>query len=244
MKNATRMLAISLVTVFLPCVSSQAESFAPLLDTTKASAYLKMGVRQIEPPTVSKVPVPAYPGAQLFSQVTIPASANGVFQENHILLLTSADAPEAVVSFYRQQLSDWSYHQQAKTDLFLKSGTQLYWGGGKKLLEGPRLEVLDLNKQHLDPKVIQLKKSFPEMKSVLKLTYEWQRTPHIDVDIEKLTAQCMEAEVGKLNKRVAPINQEAKDFVTNSATRTCDKISSSCSKDIASARCQKYARQY
>src|SRR5690606_6722778 len=111
--------------------------------------------------------------------------------------------------------------------VFLKTGKQFFWGGSQRL-EGPRVEVVDLTTgaQTMDVPIAMLQKSFPDMKTVIKVYYEKSSTPLVGVDVAKLVASCVANEIESKSKiyggdSTAP---DAQKFLKNTAENTCKKV--------------------
>ena len=84
------------------------ELFAPWAKFTQGGE----AASQIKTPTKSKVGIPAYPNAYIISIVSMENKKIG--KTLHVVHLVSADAPEAIKTFYQEKLPEmkgWNYDE-------------------------------------------------------------------------------------------------------------------------------------
>lgn len=227
--------------------SALAEIYAPLLDTTGVKNSYFRNHASLDVPDKAEVPVVAYPAASLLYVSNISSTGNSQFQENRIVYLTTKDSSSTVLDFYKKKLPDWNRRTVKNKEIFLKTGKQFFWSGSKRL-DGPRVEVIDLTagSQTLDIPINMLQKSFPEMKTVIKVYYEHSSSPLVAVDIKKLVASCVEKEIESKSKLFGgdPSSTEAQQFLRKNAENTCKKVETVCQKSTDERVCQKFARSY
>lgn len=224
-----------------------AEVYAPLLDTSKVKNPYFRSLPHLDLPDKSEVPVEAYVPASLLYISNITSTGNSEFQENRIVYLTTNDSSSKVVDFYGNKLSGWNRRSVKHKEVFLKTGEQFFWGGSERL-NGPRVEVIDLTsgEQTLDIPLSMLKKSFPEMKTAVKVYYEKSSSPLLDVDIPKLVDSCVNKEIESTSKIYGgdPTTAEAQKFLRRTAEGTCAKVKKACQKSKEERECQRFARRY
>ena len=248
-----RAISVSvLVSLVLSGVAIAETPYAPIFskDSTseKKVQYLINGA-ELRMPPASKAPVEAYPGAKAYSVFEIPSASDSYFQDNRIVFLATTDDFNTVKAHFEKKLSGWKTNtlKNGKVN-FLKAGDQAWWGGNKPL-EGPRVELTDLtNQAQLETAINekQLAEGMPSQKTSIKVSFELSRSPLMKVDIEKVTAGCIEEEV-KIKAKVmkGELNAGASQYLRNVAEQTCNKnVRKRCEKEMNGRFCQKAARKY
>jgi hypothetical protein len=164
-----------------------------------------------------------------------------------VIYLVTFDTSSKVIDYYAKKLSSWNRRTVKHKEVFLKTGKQFFWGGSKRL-DGPRVEVIDLTKgaQTLDMPIVGLQKSFPEMKTAIKVYYEKSSTPLLNVDISNLFAACIEKEIESKSRIFSGDSSsiEAQNFLRSAAESTCKKVKKACKKNKEDRQCQRFARKY
>lgn len=225
---------------------ASAEDYAPVIDTNKVQKTYFRDIGSMKVPQKSEVPVESYHPASLFYISKISSTGDSQFQENNIVYLATGDSNTQVIDFYARKLPGWSRKTIKQKEIFLKTGTQFFWGGSKRL-DGPRVEIIDLtaNDDTIDIAIMSLKKTFPEFKTAIKIYYETSSTPLLDVDVQKLLASCIAKETeAKAKIYGGTLNNEARNFLSNMAKGSCEKVEKACKKNKEDRQCQRYARMY
>lgn len=243
--KALKILTGIICNVFFLTSLCQAEPYAPLLDvSTTSDSYVKNKVKRAKVPPKNEVPVAAYNPASIFSVTEIDSSGNGKFQENRIILLATTDPEKSVLDFYKKDLSQWNYKVLKNTKIFLKKGEQYFWGGNK-ILEAPRVEVIDMTNSSAPPSVdtVKLKKSFPEIQTLIKIFYEKSLSQQIAVDVDKVLSGCLDY-VTKEKRKMMGNGKKVEITIKKMAESSCQRVTRACDKGVEDRFCQRYARKY
>ncbi len=156
--------------------------------------------------------------------------------------MASTASLEEIKGYYIKELSGWHTKDFKGRVVFLKTGEQYFWGGNN-VLEGPRVEILDLQSGALggSPEVLKVKQTFPEMKSIVKVFYEKSSSPLLAVDIDKVVESCIASEIASKKKLMKGGSEQ---YLRTVSENSCKKVRSACEKGAESRFCQKYARKY